>query len=449
MNKQFIYANNIVLPKSVIGLLDGSEQFCFENPYFQVPGTKPVDKKLFLEPRQSKRPKSGSEYGIMLNSPYIYVKSNSSSNVFTTNYAIGYTEIRGSTKIKKEYFIMKPYQTPNLAETSKVKLMVRPRKSSTGETLIEDKVLIQLDYQFSMVMDVLIIAKILDIDLAEFKGQDNDNFYPNFVQRINDFLKSKSVNLPNKVINTEDDEFAAFVASFEKAPIILKDKKDILPITITEGGKDIQEPFKQLFAMFMNAISGQRAILSKWKHFTIPDVYAGTIPSFRYAAYWNDKNPQDPKYESLIDIRLVFNYQLEPGDKGYNEKIPDFVITRQQVNKREQRKLTKYTVPTLWGGSLTDGNESTRKGMGQSGCLYIIPQASFKYYKQAGPTIEWRVEKAILNPVPMTNSTEYDEGNEFMEGDIDDITETITALENTKQPNTDSGNEPELAPDEL
>lgn len=447
MNKQFIYANNIVLPKSVIGLLDGSEQFCFENPYFQVPGTKPVDKKLFLEPRQSKKPKSGSEYGTMLNSPYIYVKSNSSSNVFTTNYAIGYTENRGSTKIKKEYFIMKPYQTPNLSESSKIKLMVRPRKSSTGETLIEDKILIQLDYQFSMVMDVLIIAKILDIDLSEFKGQDNDNFYPNFVQRINDFLIKEK--LSNKVINTEDDVFAAFVASFEKAPIILKDKKDILPITITAGGKEIQEPFKQLFAMFMTAIAGQRTILSRWKYFGTPDVYAGAIPSFRYAAYWNDKNPQDSKYESLIDIRLVFNYQLESGDKGYNEKMPDFVITRQQVNKREQRKLTKYTVPSLWGASPTDGNESTRKGMGQSGCLYIIPQPSFKYYKQAGPTIEWRVEKAILNPVPITNSAEYDEGNEFMEGDIDDINETITALDNIKQLNSDSGNEPDLPPGEL
>lgn len=446
MNKQFIYANNIVLPKSVIGLLDGSEQFCFENPYFQVPGIKPVDKKLFLEPRQSKKPKSSNDYGTMLNSPYIYVKSNSSSNVFTTNYAIGYTENRGSTKIKKEYYIMKPFQTSNLSETSKIKLMVRPRPSSTGEILIEDKILIQLDYQFSMLMDVLIIAKVLNIDLAEFKGQTNENFYPNFVKRINAFLTKIGEN--DKIINTEDAAFATFVESFETPPVLLKTKKEISPVEIVNNGKKTQRTFKQLFARFMAALEDHDDILSKWDYLRTP-MYAGAVPTFKYAAYLSKKNPQEPKYEETVDVRLIFNYQLDPTDKGYNEKIPDFVITRQQVNKREQRRLTKHAVPSLWGGSPTDDNESTRKGMGQSGCLYIIPQPSFKYYQQAGPTVEWRVEKTILTPVATANSVEYDEGNELMDEDIDDINDTLAALDNIKQSNSDSGNEPDLPPGEL
>ena len=102
MSKQFVYATDIKLPKSLIGLLDGSEQFCFENPYFNIPGMNKPDKKLFLEVKGT-----NSKYGVMLNQNHILFKG--TNNVFTKYYAIGYTEtINTGSRIDKkpkEYYI--------------------------------------------------------------------------------------------------------------------------------------------------------------------------------------------------------------------------------------------------------------------------------------------------------------------------------------------------------
>ena len=55
----------------------------------------------------------------------------------------------------------------------------------------EDLNLLTMDYQFTMVMDVLCIAKILNIDLAKYAGQNNVNFYRAFISDINEILKEK------------------------------------------------------------------------------------------------------------------------------------------------------------------------------------------------------------------------------------------------------------------
>ena len=167
MSKQFIYASDIVLPKSVIGLLDGSEQFCFENPYFSVPGITKPDKKSYIEVKSV-----SSKFGVMLNSIYIFYKG--ANNVFTKQYAIGYTETSkiGSTVVKKpkEYYVVKPFDTNDLGRTNRYKLIIMPSKN---EICPEDDILAKLDYQFSMVMDVLCIAKILDINLSKYAKMNN------------------------------------------------------------------------------------------------------------------------------------------------------------------------------------------------------------------------------------------------------------------------------------
>ena len=150
MAKQFIYASDLSIAKSVIGLLDGSEQFCFENPYFNVKGIPKPDLKSFLEIKSTT-----SKFGVMLNHIAIWLRGN--NGVFTKYYSIGYTSTERTnngeiTKQPKEYYVRKPFDTSGMANKMKHKLSITPVK---GNIKAEDINLVNIDYQFSMVMDVL------------------------------------------------------------------------------------------------------------------------------------------------------------------------------------------------------------------------------------------------------------------------------------------------------
>ena len=79
MSKAVIYASNIKPAKSIIGLLNGSEMFCIDNPYFRIPGSR-CDASKFMKVKQPK-----SAYGIMFNPVQLMVKPQNSS-VYTSRF---------------------------------------------------------------------------------------------------------------------------------------------------------------------------------------------------------------------------------------------------------------------------------------------------------------------------------------------------------------------------
>lgn len=430
MSKQFIYATDIKLPKSLIGLLDGSEQFCFENPYFNVAGMSKPDKKSFLEVKGT-----NSKFGVMLNQIYILFKG--ANNVFTRYYAIGYTEtVNTGTRIDKkpkEYFIMRPFDVTDLSKTNKYKLIVSPAK---GEILNEDIALLKLDYQFSMVMDVLCISKILDIDLSKYSGMNNEKFYKSFIDDINTILKEKGAK---KLM--EFDE--ALVASFDNPPIFGKSTRgDTIPIYDLESSTE--SAFETLFMSFYNSVSQIKSKLKGWEK-VLQRPNCAAFPSIRYMDFEKKGSEDETEHVKRFDSRLTFIIQLSPSDTGYNSKFPEGLITRQQVNRTKIDKMTKATLPKLWGGAMSDDDKT--RGATQKGCLYIVPQPVYRYYEKGCPTIDWRVEKVATQRVQTTAMSDYDEGCDFLgEGNVDEINNE------TGRDNDDAGfvgNEEDIDPSAL
>ena len=150
--KEVIYAGDITPAKSLIGLLDGTEMFCVENPWFVVPGMRPIDKKTYMELKPSK-----ASFGVMLSPVYLLVRT-MDRKPFNSKFVIGYTNARGE---RKNYFVMKEYDISKIRENVRHKLIVSPG----ADKQISDENLIKLDQQLCMVMDVLLIAKIMDMDM--------------------------------------------------------------------------------------------------------------------------------------------------------------------------------------------------------------------------------------------------------------------------------------------
>lgn len=428
MSKQFIYATDIKLPKSLIGLLDGSEQFCFENPYFNVAGMSKPDKKSFLEVKGT-----NSKFGVMLNQIYILFKG--ANNVFTKYYAIGYTEtINTGSRIDKkpkEYYVMRPFDVTDLSKSNKYKLIVSPAK---GEVLTEDTVLLKLDYQFSMVMDVLCISKILDIDLSKYSGMNNEKFYKAYINDINAILKDKGSKK-----QMEYDEI--LVASFDDPPIFGKSaRNETIPIYDLENSTE--PAFNTLFMNFYDAVIPIKSKLRGWEK-VLQRANCAAFPSIRYMSF-EKKGSEDEEVKCIkrFDSRLTFIIQLSSSDPGYNSKFPEGLVTRQQVSRTKIDKLTKTTLPKLWGGAMSDDDKT--RGATQKGCLYIVPQPIYRYYEKGCPTIDWRVEKVATQRVQTTVMSDYDEGCDFLgEGNIDDINDE------TNRDNDDAGfigNEEEIDP---
>ncbi|MGI5841627.1 MAG: hypothetical protein ACOX6N_05420 [Patescibacteria group bacterium] len=400
MSKQFIYATDIKPPKTLIGLLDGSEQFCFENPYFNVAGMTKPDKKTFLEVKGT-----NSKFGVMLNQIYILFKG--ANNVFTKYYAIGYTETvhTGSRidKKPKEYYVMKPFDVSDLGRSNKYKLIVSPAK---GEIFPEDLVLLKLDYQFSMVMDVLCISKILDIDLSKYSGMNNEKFYKAYIGDINEIIKEKGAK---KLM--EYDEI--LVTSFDDIPTFGKSSRgETIPIYDLENNMD--PAFDTLFMSFYDSISSIKSKLRGWEK-VLQRPNCAAFPSIRYMCFEKKDSDGEIEYVKRYDGRFMFIIQLSPGDSGYNPKFPEGLVTRQQVSRTKIDKLTKNSLSKLWGGAMSD--DEKYKGATQRGCLFVVPQPIYRYYEKGNPTIDWRVEKVATQRIQMTAMVDYDEGYDFL-GDV-------------------------------
>ena len=430
MSKQFIYASDIVKATSVIGLLDGTEQFCFENPYFNVAGITKPDKKSFLDTASG-----NTKFGVILRQINIYYKG--TNNVFTNRYAIGYTEtVRNGERVDKnpkEYVIMKPFDVTDLGDRQRHKLLVSPVNVSR-----EDLNLLTMDYQFTMVMDVLCIAKILNIDLAKYAGQNNVNFYRAFIIDINEILKEKGAK---KTIEYDD----ILVSSFDNPPVFSKSSRnDIIPIYDLEN--NLEPAFNTLFTSFYESVSQIKSKLKGWEK-VLQRANCAAFPTIKYTCF-EKKTSEDEitEHGKRFDCRLTFIIQLSAGDKGFNPKFPDSLVTRQQISRTKIEKLTKTTLPKLWGGSLSDDDTNTRAT--QKGCLYIIPRPLYSYFEKGSPTIEWRVEKIATQRIQNDAMNDYDEGIEFLDGAGNENVPTNEENRNNEDINF-LRNENEIDPDAL
>lgn len=371
MSKEIVYTGDIIVAQSIIGLLDGSEMFCIQNPYFNVPGIQKIELASFLTVA------STTKYGTILKTPHIYVKL-VASRPFTNRFSIGWTARRGQ---KKDYYIHRLYEVEAISTKYNHKLIFSP----SGEMDENDKKLCVMDTQFTMAMDVLLIAKILNIDLSTYKDlKDNTKFFAKFCfdinKALNDLLGSSKLS-PEDEIKISKDYINGFTTP------LLYMSKDKRYFAIKDAGKP-KSRIDTIWNKFYETISsnGIDSMLSKWK--CVINDNSSAVPSIRLVDYLK---PNATERTKLFDGRIAVYQKLDSSNKNFNPKIKDFLYAQRCLGPKKFEYITEHNFATIWGA--TEDDPGMTKGCVQSGCIFMCPQLDFKYYKAGTPGTQWRVEQ--------------------------------------------------------
>lgn len=398
MPREVVYSSDIQNAQSILDILNGSAMFHIANPWFKVDGVKPVDLNSFL------KPVSESKYGVILSSAQIYVKV-MPTRPFTSQFTIAWTKARG---VKKDYYVMKPYEIDTVGNNVRQKIIISPR----GEFTEDDAKLVQFDNQMAMMMDIIFIAKILDINLSTYSDlRDNTKFFGKFIADI--------TNAFNKVLDS-DSQLAkddiklkkAYVDSFINPPTYMsKDKKHIPVEQLGKPKTQIESIWKLFYDIYSNCDLESK--FPKWKGIISENSTA--MPSIRFV---DVVNKTTSAHEKRFDTRITLMLKLNEGDQGFNPKIKDFMLTQRLNQQKKFEYLTTQNIHSLWGGTLEDPKAS--KGCTQTGCIFLIPQLNFQFFKTGRPTIEWRVEQIAVNKAVSALTGGYDDAMAFMDDQVVD-----------------------------
>ena len=398
MSKQTIYASDIKPFASVISSLDGSSDFAIENPYFALPGTKPCDPKMWLNTIPD------SKGGLFLNAPKVFHKAQ--TGIFSPNFAIGWTSVVSNQKLKKEYRINAPFGQEFLKR--KQKLMV---STLSHELAPDDNALLLFSWQLSIVQDVLLISKILQLNLSKYAGMDNAKFFSSYATDINVIMKKKKATQQFQL----DPKL---IEAWNNVPILSKNKRkeDIYIYDITAPFNPAFAPLMQSFFDSVTSISAKnpfnefKGIDRVWSH---PNCFS--VPSIRLRCFTPEGEDAQPV--QVIDSRLTFISKVLPGDKEFNEKFPESICTTWQKSKHQKVKLTKEDLPQLWGNTVYNPNSEKHESARFSGCIFIQPQVSFSFHEKGCPGLEWRVDTVALTKINRVVADEVDDACDFVDDD--------------------------------
>lgn len=389
-----VYASEIATPKSIISLFDGSEQFCIENPWFDVPGMRKIDRKEYV----IRRPSSNNNRGIYYTSPKLLIKT--PTGVFTNNFVIGY----GKNKVKKQYKIGSLFDANQSKITSRYnhKLSVGP--ASFNQIDVEETNLIKLEYALNMALEVLLLSIITNVDLSKFKGMhDNKIFYDAFTKEV-----TRLVRLIHNTLETEFTIDDKLVESFNTIPLIYHQNTKVF--LVSELGKP-KTQIKPLMLKFVEWCMDEDITRIFKQHTDIIKENSTFIPIIARRDYCKKNSTE---HKEIYEMKLMFNVKLQQGDKGFNPNFKDFVYTKQMLTEKNQVILNADLFAQLWGATYND--PASANGAKHEGMIFIYPQIEYSFYNNGNLSIKWKVDKLILKKMANKPAQEYDECNEFMCG---------------------------------
>jgi len=407
-----IYSNTIIPSKSVIGFLDGSEMFTVCNKYF-------TDKCGLYDPNKDDISKIATETsaGCRLKSPRVAVKPEGRT-AFTNWFVIGWRDSNSSTK---DYYISSPTSErfgdkPNdLFKNCHFKLIVTPSGASK-DLKPEDINLTILDYQFTIIMEVLLVAELFGINLKEFSGMyDNTEFFTKFAAAIMTSLrdkygyKDKEKDEPLRI----SDEY---IRSYTNTPLFRNAKGENVIILLREDKENDSSSFEMLCAELMDFIKSKKIVMpasSLYKK--IMKKNSVPAPTFKQSVWTDTKNPEITKQG--FDSRLDFCIQYEEGQPGFNPNIKSHMITKKHKTKTEIVPMKKDIVE-LWGGTEASPKPLNNRSVAHRGSIYITPSFDFKFYGAGQPGPNWHVNKIALKKQTLV-TPDYFDGGDFM-NDSDD-----------------------------
>lgn len=394
MSTQTVFTSDIVTPKSLINYLDGTAMFCVSSPFFAPPGMAATDKKKWLSIRENK---DKSAKFTMLVSPEIYLRTINGS--YTKNFTIGLVPVQrtstGIVRTPKDYFVSQPYgegYKPADTKTSKQKLSISPVNIDEGDIILN-----RFNWQLTMLMDFLLIAKVANIDLHKFEGMPNEQLFAEFANAVNSSMQltSKFTIDPN------------YILTFDNPPCLTKDPATGATILVS----GLEDPYNELCKMMMTsfkvAIGPRVQVLGNYKQaLQLPNVVS--LPQICSRVYMKQNATDDQPYGKSFNYKIIVNY------RNKESKVPDFLITLEQ-RPGQTMPYTHETIPRLWGGMREDGKPGRAR---QRGAIFCVPQMDYRYLQMGNPGVSWRAQKMCLSKAPTEQQIKIDEGDEWMTGMI-------------------------------
>lgn len=412
---EVIYASEIKPVSSILGVFKGTESFCINNPYFNIPGMPNITPEQYMEKKQKTA-------GWTLNNIQIGVKSksNEDANLYTRRFVIGYNE---NADTRKPFYVARPYDTTQILKAYKHKVNINPNSFSAL-----DKGLSGLDYILCEAINAGIGLKLGDIDMRNYAElTDNRAFFNKWAEDLTNYFKAKVNGKKLKGQITVSDEY---IHSLTHTPFFITFEGKKFPVTDTDDpNTKIVSPLASLYE-FCRENNLLRTLESNWQ--CIIKSNCTMIPTIINIRYKNKKD------EIISTINSRFSIYTEQEEKDPNKKPFTTYIVKLEEGKH---KITHDDMLSLWGSNRDDVMTNTKdprvkKGLMHDLKLYLLPTVSYGIYKQGNPYIEWRVDKINVMPKATNSNKDYTDGDTFNDKDRKDaaVLKSMKPQTNFKKP---------------
>lgn len=375
MSTYLVYPVEIAKESSLINYINGKGPFWVENPFFAKNVNKSVDAKKWLDEYVTKGSSNKDRQKFIISSPKIYIK-NTKTGEYTDKFFIRWTP--GG---KKEYNIWKPYSA-NVSAIGTIKIPISPVSKDNV-----DGNLMLIQHQLSMVLEVLIVSKMFDLDLSEYDGMTNDDFYMTLMGEINEKIQPLIKSKDHSTIEINEEMISDFNSpptwsfnSFDDMRVPSDEEMNIryytLLQTICKYIRDRRTSAKISSHDIYNKIMGNGNGL---KQFYVFPTYSATI----------SRDQKTDVVKKAFEIaKCEFRCQTEKSKYA----------TELKTSHTSSTYLTKENIPMIWGGD---------KGkMRFEGCIYVSLSFDTRMYPTGKGTfsISFSVHKmmgTLSNSVPI------------------------------------------------
>lgn len=407
-NTKVYYLGEFQPASSILGMFNGTESFIIANPWF--PEISGYDKEQDI----SKPTKIKSANGQRLNSPRVYMR-NIETKALIKNYVLAWDNhkyVKGSPR--KRYFIAHP-ATESFQNGQWLNIQTKLKITTSAEPDASDLALVMLNYQLTIGMQILLIARTLDIDLSKY-GADEEVNNTKFFERF----KSDIVNVINKATGKEPAiSFSKeMINSFTNPPVWGRpeDSSIDVPVVLSEDKTTIEEAFQTPWLAVRSVINSSMTKLKDVVKPVLRDVFKTNdwhiAPEIRFFYAKSKKHSDDDTY------RKFFNSKIKTVAKPAidDEKKRPYCMLK---TLKKERVMTIDDLMSLWGGT-SKTNLPMTPGTAWEGVIFIKPNIDFQYYRQGAPSVVMLANRFTIKKAETLSASDYDDGMDFTEDDGDD-----------------------------
>jgi hypothetical protein len=350
--------------------------------------------------------------------PRVYLVSNE-GKTFNCFFVIAWTNKSNN----KNFFIGCPYDQILNNISNSINAKINFSTSKTDAVLNEeDMKMCLIDYQLCMATEILLVARLFDIDLKALRSTDNGQFLNNLSKAILTKISKEQYNAKVKQEKFTLEMDPHYIESFDHPPVYKKIQENWTPID--PDNLDSDEPY--FLSLLQKTKKLMREVQSRYplpKHFTNAFSTLNNIlmiPTFKVVAVMNKENSEmHTRFESKL---LIWH-----GEKSTRP-------TKIQTGPKTLINCTTSELVKLWGG--TDSNTKFKKSCMHTGIVFINPPIlETKYFKTGQPNSVFSVDKISTKKVDTGFTIDYTFGNEMFGSDLNDYNSVGISVDRDEEEN--------------